>query len=180
MKKLISFLGVVSVLLASTSEAATWIGIETGVGSSDYKSASDNIDVSWTGALMAGIDLNQNWSVLAGLHMGSGSSVPRKDIGIATKSEEELDYRALSLSLNRNFYLTDRQFLYASVGLNYNQTEVELRSVKTIDEDGIGYNLRAGWLFRFNQRFSFNIGLQRLGMSDVDVNSANIGMMYRF
>ncbi|KUJ00446.1 porin family protein [Vibrio sp. MEBiC08052] len=180
MKKFISILGSASVLLASTGEAATWVGIETGIGSSDYKSASDSIDVSWTGAIQAGVDLNQNWSVLAGVHMGSGSSVPRKEIGMITESEEELDYRAVSLSLNRNFYLTDRQFLYASVGLNYNQTEVELRSVKTIDEDGIGYNLRAGWLFRLDQRFSVNVGLQRLGMSDVDVNSANIGLMYRF
>ncbi|SHF75144.1 porin family protein [Vibrio gazogenes] len=180
MKKIISILGTASVLLASTSEAATWVGIEAGIGSSDYESASDSIDVSWTGAIQAGVDLNQNWSVLVGAHMGGGSSVPRKEIGVITESEEELDYRALSLSLNRNFYLTERQFFYASVGMNYNQTEVELHGVKTIDEDGIGYNLRAGWLFRLNQRFSVNVGLQRLGMSDVDVNSANVGLMYRF
>lgn len=165
---------------AAADAPETSVGIEAGVGSSDYDSASDNIDASWTGAIYLGRHITSNWQVMVGLHTGSGTSVPEKDIGVATEVEEELQYSAISLSPNWLYQLSTKHALYASVGINYSQTEVELDSVKTIDGSGLGYIARAGWQYTITEHYMFNFGVQRLGLSEVDVNSANIGISYHF
>lgn len=179
-KTLIAALVTVFTAAASAEEADMWVGLDAGVGSSDYESSSDNIDTSWTGSINMGKDITTNWQLVASVHTGSGTSVPRDEIGSATEIEEELNYNAISFSARRLFRLSKKHSLYASAGLNYNQTDVELGPVKTIDESGVGYTIQGGWLYNFNNQYTLSLGFQRLGLSDVDVNTANVGFIYRF
>jgi opacity protein-like surface antigen len=167
-------------MLPHAGHAETWLGVEAGIGSAEYRAASDHVDLSWSGSIYARQDFGTGWGVLVGLHTGSGTSVPAKDIGVATEADAELEFRAVSLCSDWRFPLTGSQALYASVGLNYNQTDVELKSVKKIEENGIGYNLRAGWQYHFGQHNSLNLGLKYLELKDVDVHTVNIGYEYHF
>jgi hypothetical protein len=171
--------GMMFLLLPHPGHATTWFGIEAGIGSAEYKTSSNNVDVSWSGSVYAKQEYNTTWGVVAGLHAGSGTSVPAKDIGVATQADAELEYQAVSLSSDWRFLLTGSQALYASVGLNYNQTEVELRSVKKIEKSGFGFNLRTGWQYHLGQYASLTLGLQYFGLKDVDAHSVNIGFEYR-
>jgi opacity protein-like surface antigen len=173
-------IGVSCALVSTTGISAPWVGIEAGLGSSQYKSASDDIDTSWVGALNLGYDFSPNWGMSLGFYTGSGTSVPKKEIGVATEANEELDYSAVSLNANWNFALSSDHSFYVSVGANYNQTEVSIKSEKTIDGSGIGYTARAGWQYHIGRHYLVGIGLQRLGLSDVDVNSVNVGFSYKF
>jgi hypothetical protein len=167
-------------MLPHTGHAATWLGVEVGVGSADYKTGSDNVDVSWNGSVYAGQNFSTDWGILIGLHTGSGTSVPARDIGVATQADAELKYQVISLSSDWRFHLTGAQALYTSIGLNYNQTLIELQSVNNIEKRGIGYNLRAGWQYHIDQHASLNLGLHYLGLKDVDAHSVNIGYEHRF
>lgn len=159
--------------------ADTWIGLDLGVGSSDYTSSSDNIDTSGVASLTICYELTPTWGTSVTLLTGSGTSIAKDDIGEATEADEELDYSAISLNAHRYFTLTDNQSVYISVGVNYNQTKVELLESTPIDESGAGYTLSAGWEYDFGQ-WRVRAGAQRLVLSSVDVNTATLGIIVEF
>lgn len=164
---------------ATFVNAESWIGLDLGLGSSDYTSASDDIDTSAHVALTFGYELSPSWGTSVTLLTGSGSSIARENIGEATEADEELDYSAISFNAHRYFTLTKNQSLFVSLGINYNQTKVELLDTTPIDDSGAGYTISAGWEYDFGQ-WRLRAGAQRLGLSSVDVNTATLGAIIEF
>jgi len=180
MKKLITSAFILTLSSATAQlNAKTWVGLDLGLGSSNYESASDNVDTSGVISLSLGYELTPRWGASISVLTGSGTSVAKENIGTATEADEELDFSAVSFNAYRNFALTPKQSIYLGLGINYNQTEVTLLGEATTDESGAGYTLNTGWQYDFG-RWRMKAGVQRLGLSDVDINSANIGVVLEF
>jgi len=180
MKKCFSILFGLSLGVAVThSHANTFVGLDVGLGSSDYESSSDDVDTAATAGITLGYDITQKWAASLSYVFGSGTSVARENIGTATEADEEMDFSAVSLSGHHYFALNQSQSINVSVGINYNQTEVTLLGNAPIDENGVGYTLGVAWQYDFG-KWRIKTGAQRLGLSDIDVDSANIGVVFEF
>jgi predicted porin len=54
------------------------------------------------------------------------------------------------------------------------------KSGTSTDKDGVGYTVQAGWQYHFNKRTALQVSMQRLGLEDIDINTANIGVTVSF
>ena len=172
--------GILFSALCSTTSADTWLNLQAGVGSSEYDSAADNIDTSWAAAIQFAWLTDSPIEIVSGIYGGAGTSVASDQIGVATEFDEELSYWAVALGPQARWRLSPTQSLFAGAALNYNATDVDSRTTFGIDEQGFGYNIALGWDWQFGERLAMNLSWQRLGLSEVDVNSANLGLRLIF
>jgi len=93
---------------------------------------------------------------------------------------DDLDLNALVVAIKTDLSLSKRNKLYAKVGLNLYDYQIELHSQTIADEDGVGYLFEAGWEYRWDQGIGMNVGLQSNKMSDLETTALNIGINFAF
>ncbi|WP_432460049.1 porin family protein [Agarivorans sp. QJM3NY_25] len=157
-------------------------GLSLGVGSMNVDDEADNdeTNTAWTGSIEYERRFYPSFAMKVSGHIGNATSVKIKDIGKTTTSERDIDYKAISLSAVGYYPLAQNHELYLSAGINANEVKMDPKSGPSTDKDGIGYTVQAGWQYHFNQRTAMHVGIQRLGLKDVDINTANIGLSVSF
>ncbi|WP_055734203.1 porin family protein [Agarivorans gilvus] len=158
------------------------IGMSLGIGSMhvDDAASNDETNTSWTGAIEYERRFYPSFAVKVSGHIGNASSVKTKEIGEATTSERDVDYKAISLSAVGYYVLSQNHEFYLSAGVNGNNVKMDPKSGTSTDKDGVGYTVQAGWQYHFNKRTALQVSMQRLGLEDIDINTANIGVTVSF
>ncbi len=158
------------------------VGVSLGIGSMhvDDAASDDETNVSWTGAIEYERRFYPSFSAKVSGHIGNASSVKTEEIGEATTSERDVDYKAISLSAVGYYHLSQNHELYLSAGVNANKVKMDSKSGTSTDKDGIGYTVQAGWQYHFNKRIALQVSMQRLGLEDIDITTANIGAIVSF
>ncbi|AEF54828.1 porin family protein [Marinomonas posidonica] len=169
----------------SAQSARNAISAELGLGSLEYGNSIEDIDdsnsdVSWSGSLFFERGLTPYIGLSIGLHTGEGSSLDINEAGTNATTKAELKYQAVSVSAISYFHFSSVNRLYGAAGINYNTVELNSSSNRLLDESGVGFNVRVGWEHQFSQTLSMSVGIQRLSLEKIDVNTTNIGVKMSF
>ncbi len=156
------------------------VGLSLGIGSMIVDASEDDTNVSWTGAIEYERRFCPSLALKLSGHMGNATSVKTRDIGKATESERDVEYKAVSVSAVGYYPLVRNQELYLAGGINANKVKMKPKSGSSTDNDGLGYTIQAGWQYHFNKSVAMHVGVQRLGLKDVDINTADIGVSFSF
>lgn len=93
---------------------------------------------------------------------------------------DSFDYNALTIAFKTDLKLSKRNKLYGKFGAEFYEYEFKFDHQKTIDEDGVGLLLEAGWEYRWDNGMGINASMQYHDMSDLEMRALNIGVSYAF
>ncbi len=93
---------------------------------------------------------------------------------------DEFEFGAAVLAIKTDLQLSKRNKLYAKIGAEFYDYEFKLDGNKTIEDDGVGLLLEAGWEYRWDNGMGINTGLQYQDLGDLEMRSLNIGVSYAF
>ncbi|MEW6990325.1 outer membrane beta-barrel protein [Colwelliaceae bacterium 6441] len=93
---------------------------------------------------------------------------------------DDFEFGAIVFAFKTDLLLNKRNKLYAKVGAEFYDYQFELARTETIDEDGVGLLLEAGWEYRWDNGIGINSALQYHDLGDLEMSSLNIGVSYAF
>lgn len=169
------------------------IGLQAGAGNMEYKNTDAKHNIIGTSYLYYNYQFANNLY----LEVGLSSAADAEDWQCERDAQNEWDctninnknltvtadsfkYNAYVLALKGNIALSQRNSLYAKIGANFYNYELELKREKTVDKSGTGVFLEAGWEYRWDNNIGMNIGIKAESASDVEIASTNIGISYQF
>ena len=93
---------------------------------------------------------------------------------------DEVEYSNLVVAIKGKLPLSQRNSLYAKIGAQYYDYDIN-RGNKTIVSDAdIGLYLAAGWQYRWDMGLGMNAGYETYDMGDLTTFTLNVGISYQF
>lgn len=93
---------------------------------------------------------------------------------------DEVEYSNIVVAIKGVVPISKRNSLYAKIGANYYDYELN-RNHRTLSSDtGLGLYLAAGWQYEWDSGIGMNVGLEKYQMGSLDSFTSNIGISYRF
>lgn len=93
---------------------------------------------------------------------------------------DEVEYTNLVTAIKGVVPLSTRNSLYAKVGAQFYDYELNRSNRTLFDDNGVGLYLAAGWQYEWDMGIGMNVGLEKYDMGDLDSSVLNVGMSYRF
>lgn len=172
---------------AYASESNHIIGGNIGYGTQDFESdngkefgAGDSLSTDIYYRYM----LNNHFGVEAGLMAGTGGIVSA--ISSIFSSVDNISYTGFRGAIYGQVPLSESNHLYAKVGMSANQLDYDITGffssdeVKSIESSGSDFYGAVGWGIRFQSGLGLNLEYQYVPIQELQVQSFNFGMSYRF
>jgi len=185
-----------TVLLSSSVMAAEkskhTLGFQVGAGGLEYNNQDTDNEGMASSYLYYNYKLSQNYYLEVGAtgaediddwdcdKNNSGDWECFSDGSKLDLIADDFDYKALVIALKTDLSLSKRNSIYGKVGALFYDYEMELRSNKTVKEEGTGYMLEAGWAYRWDSGMGMNVGWQYQDASDLKLSALNVGINYAF
>lgn len=168
----------------SASESNHYIGGTLGYGFHDFETkdhGTANFSDSITADIFYRYMMNDNFGVEIGAMSGSGGAFSIfSDIWHDVKG---LSYKGVRATAYGKLPLSASQSLYAKVGATHQWIDydiVEDKDRSSISETDHGFYGAIGWEFRFRNGLGLNAEYQYAPMSNLTLNSYNVGINYPF
>ncbi|WP_158966586.1 outer membrane beta-barrel protein [Paraglaciecola sp. L3A3] len=92
----------------------------------------------------------------------------------------EVEYSNLVAAVKGLVPVTQRNSLYAKVGAQLYNYELNRRHRTVIDDDGVGLYLAVGWQYEWDMGIGMSAGFEKFDMDDLVSTTANVGISYNF
>lgn len=93
---------------------------------------------------------------------------------------DNFEYEALVFALKTDLSLSKRNRLFAKVGAAIYDYQLDLDHSRIVDKNGTGLFVEAGWEYRWDNGFGLNTSLQHQDAGDLEIDSFNVGISYKF
>jgi len=179
-----------SVIAAEKSKHA--IGFQVGAGGLEYNNLDTDNEGMGSSYLYYNYTLSQNYYFEVGVvgaediddwdcdKNNNGDWECFSDGSKLDLIADDFDYKALVVAVKTDLVLSKRNSLYGKVGALFYDYEMQLRTNKTVKEDGTGYMVEAGWTYRWDSGIGMNVGLQYQDAGDLELRALNVGINYAF
>jgi len=97
-----------------------------------------------------------------------------------SNDQGHFEFSAVVLALKADVNLSQRNKIFAKVGVEFYEYEIGFRDREIIDEEGTGFFVEAGWQYRWELGIGMNVSLQYHDMDDLEMSSVNAGISYAF
>lgn len=93
---------------------------------------------------------------------------------------DEVNYSNFVVAAKGTLPLSQRNSLYAKVGAQYYDYDINRRNKNIIHDSDIGLYLAAGWQYQWDMGIGMDVGYEMFDMGDLDTYTLNVGMSYQF
>lgn len=94
---------------------------------------------------------------------------------------DELVYDAGFVKAGYQYVLTSKQAMFAEVSVLDYETRFLNKTQPTVSDQGTGVGVAVGWQYQLDNGVGFKVSVEQLQLgSDVDIESINGGLFYRF
>jgi len=169
------------------------IGAQISGVAAEYKNSTKDGDGAGQLYLHYNYAINKMFSVEVGLNNATDiddweCNDDNKDKFTCTKNDiklfgldaDELEYTNLVIAAKGQYSLTQRNSLYAKIGVQFYDYDISNDNEKLKSDDGAGLFLAAGWQYQWDNGFALNAGLQSMKMGDLKIAGSTLGMSYQF
>lgn len=169
------------------------VGMQLSGGGASYKDSNEDGDGVSQLYVYYNYQLDKIWALEAGINGGSESdkwhctelnddkfTCDRTDNLLFNLNANKLKYSNIVGAGKAQYQLTENNYVYGKLGVQFYEYEIAQASKKLVDEDGIGVFAEAGWQYDWDNGVAMNVAWQYMDMGDLDVNTLGVGLSYRF
>lgn len=102
------------------------------------------------------------------------------DAGWLDFDDDDIEYTNFVIAAKGSIPLSKRNSLFAKLGGQFYDYEIQYRDHARSDESGFGVFFEAGWQYRWDFGLGLNAGLQFMDMGNLDTSTFTAGVSYQF
>jgi hypothetical protein len=102
------------------------------------------------------------------------------DTGWFDWDDDDIEYTNFVIAAKGSIPLSKRNSLFAKLGGQFYDYEINYRDNTDTDESGFGLFAEAGWQYRWDFGLGLNAGLQFIDMGNLDTSTFTAGVSYQF
>ncbi|MDB2386476.1 porin family protein [Shewanella sp.] len=174
-------------LNCTAAQAEQIIGGSLGYGFNEFKGvAADNNEGGDN--IVYDIYYRYMWHDSIGIeagYFGGETGLSSAFVGIFT-GIENVEYEGARAALYGQYLLSERNRLYAKVGMSTNKLSYDIKrpfshdEYRHVVERGQDLYTAAGWEFRFHSGFAINVEYQYIPVQALTAQNLNFGLSYQF
>ena len=93
---------------------------------------------------------------------------------------DEVEYSNLVVAIKGLLPLSQRNSLYAKIGAQYYDYDINRGNKSIVHDSDIGLYLAAGWQYQWDMGLGMNAGYEAFDMGDLETFTLNVGINYKF